>query len=109
MPLPNTVEVKLSSEDAGAISITRVLTQQLTVEELVDRIVAVVGKDGARLDRILRSGTLLEGSTRIRWNSLDATEPEIHSRLARFPDPDPSRPFSADGCVAVDALVEPRP
>jgi len=74
----------------------------MTMDDLVDRIVGVVGKDAARCGRILRSGTLLEASTRIRWDGLEAAESEIHARLARFPDPDPALPFVPGRCQTVE-------
>lgn len=99
MPLPTTVEVKLSSEEAGAISITRVLTQQLSIGELFERIVSVTGKDLERIRRILRAGTLLQSATRFRWQAIESTADEIESWLARFPDPEPSLPFNSETCL----------
>ena len=71
MPLPETIGVRLSSEDAGAISLTRVVTQEMSFRDLFATMVAVTGKDAARILRILHAGTLLDGGTRYRWSGLD--------------------------------------
>jgi hypothetical protein len=43
MPLPQTVRVKLSSEAAGAITITPVLLQELPVGELIEHVLGLAG------------------------------------------------------------------
>jgi len=48
MSLPATVRVKLSSEAAGSISITRVVVQDLPVRDLVEHMLGITGKDEAR-------------------------------------------------------------
>ena len=106
MPLPETIAVKLSSDDAGAISITRVVTQQMGLQELFAAIVAVTGKDAVRIHRILHAGTLLDGGTRYRWGDLDPSAEEIHRQLSRFPDPDPGRQFVKQNAFAA-TLREP--
>ena len=55
MALPPTVRVKLSSEAAGSISLTPVVVQEFAIRELVENILAVTGKDEARV----RAGTRL--------------------------------------------------
>lgn len=102
MALPETVRVKLSPEDAGAITLAPVVVQELRLAELVRIIVEAAGKDGARLERILRAGTILSGATRYRWTGWEVSAEEIDRLLAVFPDPDPSRPFAAERCVAAE-------
>ncbi len=45
MALPHTIRVKLSSEAAGALSITAVVVQDLPLRDLVEHMLGVVGKD----------------------------------------------------------------
>jgi hypothetical protein len=58
MALPEVIRVKLSSEDAGAISITPVVVQEMLLRELVEHMLGVVGKDHARVREILIRGML---------------------------------------------------
>jgi len=101
MALSGTVTVKLSSEEAGMISLTRVLTQEMSYAELLGRIVSVTGKDVKRIQRILNSGTLLDSATRFRWQGADATAEEIEVHLEKYHDPDPSLPFDPSACRQV--------
>jgi hypothetical protein len=99
MQLPETIRVKLSSEDAGAISITPVLVQELSMRELIEHLLGVAGKDEARIREILLRGTLVVGASRFRWQGWEPDLPGVRALLATFPDPDPSRPFAAEHCV----------
>lgn len=99
MLLPEKVRVKLSSEAAGAISLTPVVVQELPLRELVEYMLGVAGKDEARIREILLRGTLVSGATRFRWNGWDAGDGALATLLASFPDADPSRPFAAACCV----------
>jgi hypothetical protein len=100
MQLPETVRVKLSSEAAGAISITPVVVQELSVRELMEQVLGVVaGKEEARIREILLRGTLVVGASRFRWQGWEPDLPGLRALLDTFPDPDPSRPFAAEHCV----------
>jgi len=99
MALPQTVRVKLSSEVAGAISITPVVLQELPVRELVEHLLGVAGKDESRIREILLRGTLVSGASRFRWAAWEADLESLRELLATFPDADPSRPFAAAGCI----------
>ena len=101
MPLPDTIPAKISSEAAGYISMTPVARQDLPLAELVERILAMTGKDVARIREILSRGSFMSGPSRYRWPALDASEDDLSSLLAEFPDPDPSRPFDAARCRRV--------
>ena len=48
---------------------------------------------------MLRRGTLVSGASRFRWAGWDAEIDAVRAVLATFPDPDPSRAFSAERCV----------
>ena len=99
MALPQTVRVKLSSEVAGAISITPVVLQELPVRELVEHLLGVAGKDESRIREILRRGTLIVGASRFRWAGWEADVASLRELLATFPDADPARPFTAANCI----------
>ena len=101
MPLPDTIPAKISSEAAGYISMTPVARQELPLAELVERVLALTGKDVARIREILRRGSFVSGSARYRWPALDVSEDDLGPLLAKFPDPDPSRPFDAARCRRV--------
>jgi hypothetical protein len=99
MPLPETIRVKLSSEDAGAISLTPVVVREMPLRELVEYILVLAGKDVERIREILLRGTLVSGASRFRWQGWRSEENEIRELLAGFPDPDPGRPFEQRRCV----------
>jgi hypothetical protein len=99
MPETRTVRVKISSEDAGAISITQVVAQDISLRELVEYMLPLAGKDMARIREILRRGSLVSGASRFRWTGWEAEEAEIAGLLDSFPDPDPGRAFSCERCI----------
>jgi hypothetical protein len=99
MALPQTVRVKLSSEEAGAISITPVVVQEMPVRDLVEHLLGVTGKDEARIREVLRRGTLVSGASRFRWVGLETDSESVTELLAGFPDPDPTRHFAAERCI----------
>ena len=95
MSLPTSIRVKLSSEDAGALTITPVVSQEMPFAEFLERIVENTGKDIGRIIRILRVGELASGATRYRFAGWEVDSSELTAALARFPDADPSRQFVA--------------
>ena len=99
MALPQTVRVKLSSEEAGAISLTPVVVQEMPVRDLVEHLLGVTGKDEPRIRDLLRRGTLVSGASRFRWAGWEADAESVMELLAGYPDADPSRPFAAERCV----------
>jgi hypothetical protein len=101
MALPETVRVKLSSEDAGTISLTPVVTERMRPGELVELLLGVAGKDIGRIREILLAGTVAIGATRFRWSGFEADEAALAELLAGFPDADPARPFDAARAVRV--------
>jgi hypothetical protein len=101
MSLPETVRVKLSSEAAEAISITPVVVREMPLRELVEYMLGVTGKDVARVHELLLRGTLVSGASRFRWSGWDADAEAIEGLLRTYPDPEPSRLFSATRCTRV--------
>lgn len=99
MSLPETVRVKLSSEAAGYVSITPVVVREMSTRELVEHMIAITGKNEARVRDLLLRGTLVSGASRFRWTGWEADAQAVGLLLATFPDPDPTRPFTADRCV----------
>jgi len=99
MALPATVRVKLSSEAAGAIAFSPVVVQELPTPELVGHILAVAGKDEARLREILLRGWLTSGASRLRWAGWETDPDSLRELLASFPDPDPARAFVPARCI----------
>jgi hypothetical protein len=99
MALPPTVRVKLSSEDAGSISITPVVSQDMPVRELVEYILGAAGKDVSRIRELLMRGNLVSGASRFRWTGWDADLEGLRELLATFPDADASRGFAAANCT----------
>jgi len=99
--LPQTVRVKLSSEAAGFISLSPVVAQDLPLRDLIGYLLAVTGKDEARIREILLRGTMVDGASRFRWTGWDADMDELRRLLGGFPDSDPARPFLAERCNSV--------
>ena len=99
MALPERVRVKLSSETAEAISITRVVVRDLPLRELVEHILTVAGKDEPRIREMLLRGTFVSGASRFRWAGWEAEAESLRALLATFPDAEPDRPFQPAGCL----------
>jgi hypothetical protein len=101
MPLPETIRVKLSSEEAGAISMTAVLTREMPLADLIELMLDLTGKDAARIRELLLRGTLVSGASRYRWSGWDAGLENVEAALASFPDAEPVRAFDAARCAHV--------
>jgi hypothetical protein len=99
MSLPATVRVKLSSEAAEGISITRVVVQDLPLRDLVRYMLGITGKNEARVRELLLRGTLVSGASRFRWTGWDAEPAALREMLATFPGDDATRPFAPERCV----------
>jgi len=108
VPLPETIPVKYTEEEAEYVSIRPVVRQTFRAAELVDMILGVTGKDRPRIQQILRSGTVVFHSYRYWWEGFEADVAALDEILTRYPDPfsntDPSRPFRAERCT--EAILE---
>jgi hypothetical protein len=99
MPLPETITVRYTEEEAGYVTVRPVVRQTFRLDELLDMILSVTGKDAARVRQILHSGTVVYHFFRYSWPGFDADETELTMALRRFPDADASRPFDPDKCT----------
>lgn len=108
MPLPETIPVKYTEEEAEYVSIRPVVRQSFRAAELVDMILGVTGKDLSRILQILRSGTVVFHNYRYWWEGFEADAAALNEILARYPDSfsenDPSRLFRAEHCT--EAVLE---
>jgi hypothetical protein len=97
--LPDTIRVKISSEDAESITLTPVVVRQMPVRELIEVLLGASGKLVPRLITLLRTGSYVAGASRFRWEGFAADSGDLEALLATFPDHDPARPFVPAGCV----------
>lgn len=101
MSLPNQIPLRYSDEDAGYVSMRPVVKQTFRLNELIDMLVRVVGKDAARVQQVLHTGTVVYNGYRYSWEPLSADLGEVEKLLAPFPDDEPSRVFVAEQATAV--------
>jgi len=101
VPLPETIAVKYTEEEAEYLSMRPLVRQTFRSAELVDMILAVTGKDLERLLQILRSGTIVFHSYRYWWPGFEADSAVLKQLLATYPDSDASRAFRAEDCTEV--------
>jgi hypothetical protein len=104
VPLPETIPVRYTEEEAGYVTVRPLVRQTFRLHELLDMILSVAGKDAARVRQLLHSGTVVYHFYRYSWAGFDASESELAAALAQFPDANPSRPFAAAQCT--DALFD---
>jgi hypothetical protein len=108
VPLPETIPVRFTEEDAEYVNVRPVKRQTFRLRELVDMVLSVTGRDVARIQKILHSGTIVYHFFRYTWQGFDADAAEISALLADFPSDfpsgDPHRVFSPQTCAAV--LIE---
>jgi hypothetical protein len=99
MALPETIRVKLSSEEAGSVSVTAVVVRDMPVRELVELMLGVTGKAPRRVHELLLRGALVSGASRFRWTGWDADVAALESLLASFPESEPDRPFAGERAI----------
>jgi hypothetical protein len=104
MALPETIPVRYTEEEAGYVSFRPLVKQVFSLNELLDMVLSVTGKDSERIRQILRSGTVVFHFYRYWWQGFEIAETELAPMLVRFPDPDPSREFRFEHCAV--ALIE---
>jgi hypothetical protein len=108
VPLPETIPVRFTEEDAEYVNVRPVKRQTFRLRELVDMVLSVTGRDVVRIRKIFHSGTIVYHFFRYTWHGFDAGDAEISALLADFPSDfppgDPRRIFSPKSCAAV--LIE---
>jgi hypothetical protein len=97
--LPESFPVRYTEEEAGYVTVRPIVRQTFRLDELLDMVLSVTGKNAARIRQILHSGTVVYHFYRYSWTGFDADEAELTAALARFPDADPSRAFDAGKCT----------
>lgn len=101
VPLPETIPVKYTEDEAEYLSVRPVVRQTFSSSELVDMVVSVAGKDLARVQKILSAGTVVFHSFRYWWTGFEADPAALQELLQKYPDADPSRAFRAQDCTEV--------
>jgi len=105
MPLPETIAMRFTEEDAGYVTVRPVVKQTFRLAELADMVVNVAGKNVARVQQIFRAGTVVYNGYRYWWEGLAGTEKEIAGLLSVFPDDDPGLPFNPARVTAVSLEI----
>jgi hypothetical protein len=98
VPLPETIAVRYTEEEAGYVTVRPLVRQTFRLDELLDMILSVAGKDPLRVQQLLHSGTVVYHFYRYSWAGFDVNDSELAAALARFPNADPSRPFPPEKC-----------
>ena len=101
VPLPDSIPVKYTEEEAEYLSVRPVVRQAFSSTELVDMVVSVAGKDLARVQKILSAGTVVFHSFRYWWTGFEADPVALREILQKYPDADPSRAFRSEDCTEV--------
>ena len=105
MPLPETIAIRFTEEDAGYVTVRPVVKQTFRLAELTDMVVSVTGKNVSRVQQIFRAGTVVYNGYRYWWDGFASDEDEITGLLAPFPDDDPSRPFNTASVTAISLEI----
>jgi hypothetical protein len=100
MPLPETIAVRFTEEDAGYVTVRPVVRQVFRMAELVDMVLSVTGKNELRVQQIFRAGTVVYNGFRYSWEGFVSEAGELAALLTPFPDDDPSRAFKGDAVTA---------
>jgi hypothetical protein len=112
VPLPESIPVRYTEEEAGYVTFRPVVRQTFRLDDLLDMVLSVTGKDAARIRQILRSGTVVYHFYRYWWAGFDADEGELRAALALFPEANAGRAFSREHCamaVFESAGANPKP
>lgn len=105
MPLPETIAMRFTEEDAGYVTVRPVVKQTFRPAELADMVVSVTGKNVSRVQQIFRAGTVVYNGYRYWWDGFASKDEEITELLALFPDDDPTVPFNPAQVTAVSLEI----
>ena len=101
MPLPETIAIRFTEEDAGYVTVRPVVKQKFRLAELTDMILSVAGKNVSRVQQLFRAGTVVYNGYRYWWDGFASRADEIAALLAPFPEDDPARPFETASVTCV--------
>ena len=101
MPLPESIAMRFTEEDAGYVTVRPVVKQTFRLGELADMVVSVTGKNVSRVQQIFRTGTVVYNGYRYWWEGFASSENEVVALLATLPDDDPARTFNPNHVTAV--------
>src|SRR5260370_39396059 len=90
MPLPETIAIRFTEEDAGDVTVRPVVKQMFRLAELADMVVSVTGKSVPRVQQIFRAGTVVYNGYRYWWDGFASTENEVTGLLNAFTDDAPT-------------------
>jgi hypothetical protein len=105
MPLPETIAMRFTEDDAGYVTVRPVVKQTFRLAELADMVVSVTGKNVSRVQQIFRAGTVVYNGYRYWWEGFASHENELAGVLALFPDDDPARLFNPAQVNAVSLEI----
>jgi hypothetical protein len=105
MPLPDTIAIRFTEEDAGYVTVRPVVKQVFRLAELIDMVLSVTGKNVSRVQQIFRAGTVVYNSFRYRWEGFSSETAELTALLAPYPDDDPSRPFDLTAATTLSIEI----
>jgi hypothetical protein len=105
MPLPETIAIRFTEEDAGYVTVRPVVKQMFRLAELADMVVSVTGKSVPRVQQIFRAGTVVYNGYRYWWDGFASTENEVTGLLNAFPDDDPWLHFNPAQVTAVSLEI----
>lgn len=105
MPLPETIAMRFTEEDAGYVTVRPVVKQTFHLAELADMVVSVTGKNALRVQQIFRAGTVVYNGYRYWWEGFASKENELTGLLGLFPDDDPARLFNPAQVTAVSLEI----
>jgi hypothetical protein len=105
MPLPETIAVRFTEEDAGYVTVRPVVKQTFRLAELADMVVSVTGKHLSRVQQIFRAGTVVYNGYRYWWEGFPSDENELTLLLSNFPDDDPSLVFNPSQVASVSLEI----
>jgi len=105
MPLPETIAIRFTEEDAGYVTVRPVVRQTFRMADLTGMVLSVTGKNVARVQQIFRAGTVVYNGYRYWWDSFPAESSEITALLAPYPEDDPSLPFRSAVVTSVSLEI----
>jgi hypothetical protein len=105
MPLPETIAMRFTEDDAGYVTVRPVVKQTFRLAELADMVLSVTGKNAVRVQQIFRAGTVVYNGYRYWWDGFAPNKDEITGLLALFPDDDPARIFNPAEVTAVSLEI----